>query len=100
VTIDVKQAFTYFERACDRDGSLACFNLAEMYFEGTGVAKDEAKATLLMEKACKLGNGSGCLVRGNLLGTSRHFPTSSADAISTARSRAETSECSPSKGGG
>lgn len=49
-----KQAIRYFKAACnDKNVASACYDLAVIYEQGESVAKDEAKAKELYEKACQ-----------------------------------------------
>jgi hypothetical protein len=56
---------SFYTKRCD-DGDLeGCFQLAAMYADGMGVAKDDAKAAALLRKACEGRLARGCLSLGN-----------------------------------
>ena len=44
-----------FEQACEKGFGLSCYNLAQIYEAGGGVAPDESKALDLYVKACERG---------------------------------------------
>ena len=52
----------------------ACTNLGFFYSEGRAVAKDDAKANALYQKACDAGNADGCANLGYLMATGRSGP--------------------------
>jgi TPR repeat protein len=54
------------ERACEGTSDVhACAVLGTMYASGSGVARDEAKAAELYERACKAGVASACVKLGH-----------------------------------
>ena len=53
--IDPVRAAKYFRFAAERDDAKAAFHLAQLYFTGRGVAKDELEADRLAEKAAAQG---------------------------------------------
>jgi len=55
-SIDPGRAAKYFKFAADRGDAKSSFHLAELYFTGRGVAKDELEADRLMEKAAAQDN--------------------------------------------
>ncbi len=57
---DLKRAIQHFQTACDRKEAKGCTELAIMHFEGKVVAKNEALAISLFEKACTLGSPVAC----------------------------------------
>ncbi len=58
---DAKTAVALFERACDGGHAPGCTNLAAMYGEGLGVAKDEAKSVVLYQRACDADEALSCV---------------------------------------
>lgn len=54
-SIDPGRAAKYFRFASDRNDAKSTFHLAELYFTGRGVAKDELEADRLTEKAAAQG---------------------------------------------
>jgi TPR repeat protein len=58
-TVDPARATSYYGKACG-DLAPACFNLAWQYLRGTGAPLDEARGRTLLERACTLGDASGC----------------------------------------
>lgn len=55
-----KDAARLLKTSCDKNIASSCFNLAFLYEEGEGVARDDAKAAQLYDKACYLGSASAC----------------------------------------
>jgi len=51
-----KVAFEWFQKAADKNDTIASFNLATMYRDGRGVWKDDQKAIDLFRKASDLGH--------------------------------------------
>jgi uncharacterized protein len=49
---------------CGRGDGEGCLQLGNIYAEGTGVAKDEVRATQLFQQACDVGEGSSCVLVG------------------------------------
>ena len=56
VSQDYTQAAQCYSQAAEQDHSLAQLHLAMLYWQGQGVARDEAKSLMWMTKAAKLGN--------------------------------------------
>ena len=55
-----KDAARLLKTSCDKNIASSCFNLAFLYEEGEGVARDDAKAAQLYDKACYIGSASAC----------------------------------------
>jgi len=51
---DKKEAFKWFEKACNDNNPVALFYLGTMYYDGEGVEKDYKKAYSLLKKAVDL----------------------------------------------
>jgi hypothetical protein len=49
-----------FQRACDAGDAGSCFDLAQMYLQGKGVAKDEGHAVTLLEAGCRIPDARSC----------------------------------------
>ena len=49
-----------FQQSCDSGDAESCFLLGSLYFAGTGVPKDPAKAFALLQHSCSLGWSRGC----------------------------------------
>ena len=62
---DTKAAALY-QKACDVDSALACFNLASMYLTGEGVKTDARKSVSLFQQACDLNDAGACYTLGNM----------------------------------
>lgn len=60
VTADAAKATALYEKGCDRELGQACFNLAWQYLRGTGAPRDEKRGRDLLQRACILGDASGC----------------------------------------
>ncbi len=52
-----QEAFRWATRGCEDDDVEACTRLGDLYRDGRGVAKDEAKAKQIWTKGCEDGNG-------------------------------------------
>lgn len=52
-----QEAFRWATRGCEDDNPDACVRLGDLYRDGRGVAKDEAKARALWTKDCEDGKG-------------------------------------------
>ncbi len=52
---------------CERGNADSCFALARMYMNGSGVARDEARAAALFRTACEAKHASGCQALGHAL---------------------------------
>ena len=55
-SVDPGRASKYFQVGADRDNTKAMLYLAQLYFTGRGVAKNDQEADRLMEKAAAQGN--------------------------------------------
>jgi TPR repeat protein len=64
VKIDVVQAFTFFQKACNGSHPTGCANLANAYYNGLGVTLDRARAVQLYQQACDLGAVTACVDLG------------------------------------
>jgi TPR repeat protein len=62
-TKDPAKAATYYRIACDADDTAGCTILADLFFDGTGVKKDESEGMRLLRHACKQGDCSGLAFR-------------------------------------
>lgn len=49
-----------FQNACDRGDGESCFLLGSLYYAGSGVPKDPARAFSLLRRACSSGWSRGC----------------------------------------
>lgn len=67
IETDPKKAFGLFEKACREKHGAACTQVGMMYDSGRGrvVAKDAKKALDQYARACDLGDGRACQLRGN-----------------------------------
>lgn len=55
----------YYETACElSDKQIGCDNLAALYFEGKGVARDPARATKILEDGCASSLPTNCYALG------------------------------------
>ncbi len=54
---DIKQAFTYIQKACHLGSMHGCYNLAGMYKNGLGTEKDTSKAFNLLKTAAAHNHG-------------------------------------------
>ncbi|MCU1340427.1 MAG: hypothetical protein JWO19_6008, partial [Bryobacterales bacterium] len=57
---DPRHAAELYERSCNGGNAGACSLSADIYMNGSGVAKDENKAAELYRRACDAGNADGC----------------------------------------
>jgi TPR repeat protein len=64
---DPKKAFGLFDKACREKHGAACTQVGMMFDSGRGrvVAKDNRKALDQYARACELGDGRACQLRGN-----------------------------------
>ena len=60
------KAAAIFEQACEKGFGLSCYNLAQIYEAGVGVAPDESKALNLYVKACERGYAVVCYYLGGM----------------------------------
>ncbi len=51
---------SFFQNACDRGDAESCFLLGSLYYAGTGVPKDPARAFALLQRSCSAGWWRGC----------------------------------------
>ncbi len=63
---DFSKAKGYFEKACDLNNGLGCFNAGVSYENGQGVENNSEKAAQFYSKACDLNNNKGCFNLGAL----------------------------------
>jgi TPR repeat protein/serine/threonine protein kinase len=70
---------------CLKSELVSCFNLGQMYANGRGVAKDEARAVETYNIACEKGHLQSCASLGFLLRTTRAVPKDDARAVSVFR---------------
>jgi TPR repeat protein len=54
------------EQLCDGGNASSCYQLGRLYFFGTGVGKDGARAASLFERACDGGAAAACTALGSL----------------------------------
>jgi TPR repeat protein len=64
VKIDVVQAYTFFQKACNGGHATGCGNLANAFYNGLGVTADRARAVQLYQRACDLGGVPACVDLG------------------------------------
>ena len=71
---DPLTASSFYSRACDANYAPGCDNLAWLYLRGRGVPRDPPHAMVLFmaafdaaRMACARGDGSGCLLAGEML---------------------------------
>ena len=57
---DYKKAKEIFEKACDGNDALACYNLGLLYKKGQGVKQNSQHAKTLFNKACYFGFQNAC----------------------------------------
>ncbi len=60
-------AAEYYKKACDQNDGGACYGLAELYFYGSGVAKNTNTANVLYTKSCEKGTQEGCRKKGVII---------------------------------
>nr|WP_315016812.1 tetratricopeptide repeat protein [uncultured Campylobacter sp.] len=60
------KAAAIFKQACEKGFGLSCYNLAQIYEAGSGVAPDESKALDLYVKACERGYAVVCYYLGGM----------------------------------
>ena len=60
-TNDIKEANTYYKKACSLDDGEGCFILGKNHKVGKGFIKDIFKANDYYKKACDLDEGYGCI---------------------------------------
>jgi TPR repeat protein len=51
---------SFFQSACDRGDAESCFLLGSLYYAGSGVPKDPARAFALFQRSCSAGWSRGC----------------------------------------
>jgi hypothetical protein len=74
VTGDPMETFQALRRGCDGRDAFGCYNLAYLYLQGTGVAKDLARAASLYEEACGYGAAGACATVGKLAADGNGVP--------------------------
>jgi hypothetical protein len=75
-----ERAAELYGKACSTGYQFSCANLGMLYVEGTGVARDLAKARSLFERACSGGCAEGCSGLGRLLDEGLGIPEDDATA--------------------
>jgi len=65
---DNETAITYFEKACDKRNSDACYKIGLIYFQDGTIEKNPLKANRYFDKACEFGSSQGCLDLGTIYG--------------------------------
>ena len=60
------QAVPYFQRSCELNRAIGCYNLAILYLNGHGVTQSPATTRYYAKKACDLGHQSGCEIYNKL----------------------------------
>jgi serine/threonine protein kinase len=63
------EAAPLLDQACSGGNGYSCSLLAELYYQGNGVASDTVRAVSLDTRACKLGDGRACDGLGNRYGS-------------------------------
>ena len=53
-------AASYFEKGCNLNEGIACYNLGILYEAGIGVRQNKSKAKEFFGKLCDLGDQQGC----------------------------------------
>ncbi|ESQ77877.1 hypothetical protein AEYBE204_16495 [Asticcacaulis sp. YBE204] len=61
---DYGAALTFYEQGCTAGNMRGCYNLASLYFKGTGVAQNKALAFSLYQKSCDGAFGVACRFLG------------------------------------
>jgi TPR repeat protein len=89
----------FYSRACDAGYAPGCTNLAWLYSLGRGVPRDAQQAMNLFTRAydssrlaCRRGDGSGCMLAGELLLQGRVEPTDDGDALAFFQRACEAGE--------
>mmetsp|Transcript_18397 Transcript_18397/g.47124 ORF Transcript_18397/g.47124 Transcript_18397/m.47124 type:complete len:318 (-) Transcript_18397:306-1259(-) len=62
---DEKMAFTWYKRAADRDDVAAQIACAECFLNGEGVARNEARALMMLVRAAEAASEYACYVLGS-----------------------------------
>jgi TPR repeat protein len=70
------------ERACGQKQAGACNYLSYLYSQGTGVAKDPAKAAVYLDQACEIGDKRACLEHAWKLVRGEGVPMDEAKGVS------------------
>jgi TPR repeat protein len=55
-----KTAFEYYEKACDMESDIGCYNVGLSYEYGKWVQKDKERSIFFYQKGCKMGSGDAC----------------------------------------
>ena len=55
-----QQALKYFQKACELNDEIGCFNLASLYYKGQGVKQNFAETFKFNKKACDLNFMGAC----------------------------------------
>ncbi len=74
------EALPLFQKACDGENLIGCYNLGVLYANGQGVAQDFARARSLYRKACDGGVISSCTGLGYLASNGQGAPPDFAQA--------------------
>jgi len=89
---DPVTASSFYRKACDANYAPGCNNLAWLYLDGHGVARDLPHAMALFmaafdaaRLACARGDGSGCLLAGEMLLDGRGVPEDDGQALAMFR---------------
>ncbi len=83
ISIEVRRVdeISYLGGSCDAGEGLACRDLADAYRGGSGVPKDPARATELLQRGCRLGAAPVCRTLASRLARGSDGPGSPAEAI-------------------
>jgi tetratricopeptide (TPR) repeat protein len=74
------EALPLFQKACDGENLIGCYNLGVLYANGQGVDQDYARARSLYQKACDGGLVSSCTGLGYLFSNGQGAPPDYAQA--------------------
>jgi len=74
------EALPLFQKACDGENLIGCYNLGVLYANGQGVDQDFARARSLYQKACYGGVVSSCTGLGYLASSGQGAPPDFAQA--------------------
>lgn len=64
---DALKASELFDKSCDLGTDMACFYIANFYYEGEKVKQDKSRAVEFYQRACSKGNSSACIKAGYIL---------------------------------
>lgn len=71
----VERSLAALVRSCDLGSSAGCAHLAYRYATGTGIERDDARATPLYARSCDLGDARGCYNAGLMYRDGRGVPS-------------------------